>query len=198
MWQVMPDFVPRFTPSINLKVKYGEIKSVYRGNFLPSMETRPKPSIDYEAKEGSFYTVMMVDPDIPLKDTDQDAFNHYTVVNVPGNKVEQGQVLADWIPPAPPKDTGVHRYIWIVLEQPQRLDVADQPTRSSTDFNRVFQFQEFIHRYQLKPKGLSFHRTQFDNDVAQLYESWGSSASGFNKKDYRSKIIIKQRQYQSM
>lgn len=194
----MPDFVPKFMPSINLKVKYDADKSVYRGNFLHSVQTRTKPTIDYEAKDDAFYTLMMVDPDIPLKDTDQDAWNHYTIVNIPGNKIDQGQVLADWIPPAPPKDTGIHRYIWIVLEQPQKLDVADQPSLSSTDFNRVFQFREFIGRYKLKPKGLSFHRTQFDKDVADLYESWGSSASGFNKKDYRSKLIIKQRQYQDM
>lgn len=194
----MPNVIPRFTPSINLLVTYGEAITVYRGNFLNSLQAREKPSIKYEAKEGVFYTLMMVDPDIPLKDTDQDAWNHYTIVNVPGNNVEQGQVLADWIPPAPPKNTGVHRYIWVVFEQPQLLKVADQPTLSSTDFNRVINFADFVSRYQLKPKGLSFHQTQFDKDVAQLYESWGASATGFSKSDYRSKIIIKQRQYQSM
>lgn len=194
----MPNFVPAFTPSINLKVVHDAATTVYRGNFLQSIQARAKPNVSFEGKADSFYTLVMVDPDIPLKSTEQDAWFHYSIVNIPGGKVEEGQVLADWVPPAPPKATGIHRYIWVVLEQPKRLEFTEYPTLSSTDFNRIFNFQEFRERYQLKPKGLCFHQTQFDKDVADLYASWGSTATGFEKKDYRSKLIIKQRQYQSM
>ena len=195
---IAPDFVQPFTPSINLLVKHGDDVLVYRGHVLDSIKTRPKPSVRYEAKEGAFYTLMMVDPDIPLKDSVQDAWNHYMVVNVPGNKVEEGQVLADWIPPAPPKNTGVHHYIWLLLEQPKRLDFSDSPPLSATNFNRVFKFHDFVQKHGLRAKGICFHKTQFDKDVEELYQGWGASANGFHRKDYLTKLVIKQRQYQSM
>jgi phosphatidylethanolamine-binding protein (PEBP) family uncharacterized protein len=140
----------------------------------------------------------MIDPDIPLKDTDQTMWNHYTVANVTGNDLEKGQVLADWIPPAPPRDTGVHRYIWLLLEQPKgHIDFSEKP-KTSSDFDRVFNFANFVSKYQLKPRGICFHRTEFDKDVAELYSSWRAHYSGFDIRDYRKKQLIKQRQYQNM
>lgn len=193
----MPEFVPKFTPTINLVVKHDEATYIYRGNVLESIKTRAMPTIQYEAKENTMYTIMMVDPDIPIKDTAAEAWNHYTIVNVPGDKVDQGQVLSEWIPPAPPKDTGIHRYIWLVLEQTRPI-ASGTPSQSNTDFNRVINFHEFLKQHQLKPKGISFHRTQFDQDVADLYAGWGGSPTGFNKKDYRTTQIIKNQRYQSM
>jgi len=196
-WKIFPKLLERFVPGVNLQVKHADTTSIFRGHFLESMKVREKPSIKYEGKQDSFYTLMLVDPDIPLKTVMHDAWNHYMVVNVPGNAVEQGQVLADWIPPSPPKETGIHRYIWLLLEQPGKTTFTET-ARPSSDFNRVFRFDEFISKYKLKPVGLCFHRTQFDQDVADLYTGWGSTATGFHKSDYRAKQIIKPRQYQDM
>lgn len=196
-WKIFPKLLERFVPAVNLQVKHADKTSIFRGHFLESAKVREKPSIKYEGKADSFYSLIMFDPDIPLKNSFHDAWNHYMVVNVPGNAVEQGQVLADWIPPVPPKETGVHRYIWLLLEQPGKTNFKETP-RPSSDFNRVYRFDQFISQYKLKPVGLCFHRTQFDQDVADLYAGWGGSANGFHKSDYQSKQIIKPRQYQGM
>jgi phosphatidylethanolamine-binding protein (PEBP) family uncharacterized protein len=197
LWNIFPNFVKPFVPKINLQVRHADKTSIARGHFLESKKVQEKPSIKYEAKSDSFYTLMMVDPDIPLKSTEHDAWNHYTLVNVPGNDLTQGEVLADWVPPAPPKHTGVHRYIWLLLEQPGKITFTETK-RTSSDFDRVIQFDQFIKRHQLKPRGIAFHRTQFDQDVAELYAGWGASATGFHVSDYQPKLIIKPRQYQGM
>lgn len=200
IWEICPQLFPSFKPSINLIVTHDGTHSIFRGNFYQSVKVRSKPEIRYETnKPNAFYTLMMVDPDIPLKSTKFDFWNHYMVTNIPGNKVAEGQVLADWIPSAPPADTGIHRYIWLLMEQPNgKTDFSSEATLSNTNFNRVFNFDQFVQKYKLKPTGMCFYRTQYDKDVQELWDNWGATLPSFNIKDYRTQLKITQKQYNSM
>jgi len=50
------------------------------------------------------------------------------VVNVPGDEVDKGKALGQFVGSGPPKGTGLHRYIFLVYKQPVKLqtDESDQ------------------------------------------------------------------------
>ena len=45
--------------------------------------------------------------------------------NIPGNTVDEGEVLCDYLQPFPPRGTGLHRHIFLLFKQSQRLDYSD-------------------------------------------------------------------------
>jgi len=72
---------------------------------------------DY-ARDHTFYTVLLVDPDFPDPDDPRFAdFLHWMVVDIPAphRNVDGGQYLAYYVPAIPP--IGTHRYYLLLLEQ---------------------------------------------------------------------------------
>lgn len=190
----IPELIAPFKPSINLIVQHSDDMQVYRGIKLPSIQVRPEPKVRYSVDEKKYFTLVMLDPDFPLRENNKQFWNHYLVTNIPGSKVDQGQVLASWVPPAPPQNTGIHRYIWLLYEQKDK-----QEFKNPTNQERILlDFPAFVAEHKLKPVGICFHRTEFDSDVADLYKSWGGTGTDFNAKSYQTKLQIKQKQYQSM
>ncbi len=52
-----------------------------------------QPSVTWEAEPNSFYTLLMTDPDAPSrKNPVNGEWKHWLVVNIPGNKLSEGEV----------------------------------------------------------------------------------------------------------
>lgn len=91
-----------------------------------------QPTVTWESKPNTFYTLIMSDPDAPSRaDPKFGEWNHWLVVNIPGNNISEGEVRSEYIGAGPPKDTGLHRYVFVVLEQQRKLSFADVPTLKS-------------------------------------------------------------------
>lgn len=49
-------------------------------------------------------------------------WHHWLVVNIPGSDLVAGETLSPYIGSGPPEGTGIHRYVYILYEQPGVLD----------------------------------------------------------------------------
>lgn len=119
-----------------LEVKYNtRLVGVPR---LTVLDTQKQPSIKYPgADESALYAVVIVDPDAPNTLTDH-AYRHLFVVDIPGSKLVagikniegSGRLLTTYIPPSPPKKSGIHNYqIRLYLQRKGRWaedPIADQ------------------------------------------------------------------------
>ena len=63
------------------------------GNILTPTQVRTEPSLEWDAEENSFYTVILTDPDAQSRVNPTFRENHHwLVVNIPGKRVSEGQV----------------------------------------------------------------------------------------------------------
>lgn len=99
-----------------LFVKY-ELVEVQPGVTLGQLETATQPLVYYPPDIGQGpYTLLMVDPDAPdPKAPVHREWIHWMVVNIPGNRLNEGQTILPYQSPIPP--IGTHRYIFYIYDQ---------------------------------------------------------------------------------
>ncbi|XP_008286873.1 phosphatidylethanolamine-binding protein 4 [Stegastes partitus] len=104
------------------------------------------------AKQKKMYVLAMVDPDAPRRTQPTSAYwRHWLVVNIQGEALKKGQIqgttLTDYYPPTPPQKSGLHRYQFMLFEQP-----ADAPvslTEQEKSSRGKWDFQAFVERFDL-------------------------------------------------
>lgn len=57
--------------------------------------------------------------------------------NIPEENVAKGEILAEYVGPAPPKDTGKHRYVFLIYKQNQGAITFDERRLSTWWINVV-------------------------------------------------------------
>jgi phosphatidylethanolamine-binding protein (PEBP) family uncharacterized protein len=122
-----------------MKVLYNN-SEVKNGIFLTTFETRMEPKVDFKANTNKLYMLVMHDPDAVVGN-----YFHWLVVNVQGDKINNGDKIFDYKGPAPPKGSGIHRYIFLLYEQPENINVHFT--------NRMMTMDDFYEkiRVHLKP-----------------------------------------------
>jgi len=81
-----------------------------------------EPKVQWDADSNSFYTLANVDPDAPSRSNPKfREWRHWLVVNIPGSDVKKGEVISSYAGAGPPKDTGLHRYVFLLYKQPGRI-----------------------------------------------------------------------------
>ncbi|WAR12381.1 RM38-like protein [Mya arenaria] len=148
------------------------IQPVYYGNLMAPAEVRSCPEVFYKSKEGKFYTLCLVAPDSHLEENNQE-YLHWMVTNIPGNAVDQGDVLYKYMPVFPVHGTGTHRYVFLLYQHDARLDLSIKPeTTDSPNLNeRTFNTQQFYinHMSSITPVGLCFYQAEWDRSVRDTF-----------------------------
>lgn len=69
---------------------------------------------------------LRIDPDAPsrAKPTRRE-WRHWLVGNVPGSDLAKGDSLTQYVGSGPPKDTGLHRYVFLLYKQPGKIDFKE-------------------------------------------------------------------------
>ncbi|RZF45193.1 hypothetical protein LSTR_LSTR009964 [Laodelphax striatellus] len=148
-------------------VKYANVE-VEVGNELAPKDTKVQPTVAWNAKPDKFYTLLMSDPDAPSrKDPRFREWQHWLIVNIPGNDISKGESLTDYIGPGPPKGTGLHRYIFLIFEQPDKIKFDEQYKGvSSMGSRKNFKTRDFVEKYKLPPaKFGNYYEAQWDTSV---------------------------------
>jgi hypothetical protein len=106
-----------------LEVYYNN-KILINNEFLKPSKTQTKPIVKIP-NSNKYLTLIMYDPDA-LGGT----HIHWLVVNIKNSNIENGLTLLDYKGPAPPPNTGKHRYIFKVYEQMDVLNLSPLEDRS--------------------------------------------------------------------
>jgi phosphatidylethanolamine-binding protein (PEBP) family uncharacterized protein len=129
---------------IELQAKFGPAssKSVSEfGHTLTTEEAQPEPHAYWtKPPQGIKYTIVCWDPDAKEK-----SWLHWLVMNCEGVDPTTGKIVVDWVPPTPPKGSGLHRYIFGLFQQ--TADVAPPEMTSSGGFNMA----AFAEKNKLSP-----------------------------------------------
>ncbi|KAF7269065.1 hypothetical protein GWI33_017823 [Rhynchophorus ferrugineus] len=160
---VVPDAIDH-VPSSKITVVYSGGKEVEFGKELTPTEVKEQPTVSWEANPEKLYTLMMVDPDAPSRSNPiYREINHWLVVNIKGSDISTGQTITEYRGSRAPKNSGLHRYIFLVHEQPGPITV-DNPDLASE--RRNFSSREFAKKYQLSlPSAGNYFQAQWDESV---------------------------------
>ncbi|XP_044730207.1 protein D2-like [Chrysoperla carnea] len=149
--EIVPAIIPK-TPDKVLEVKYPGNVKVDNGNQLTVDQTSKPPTVEWEAKEDAFYTLLMIDPDAPSRSNPKKAeWQHWLIGNIPGKNVKAGDVIIDYNGPTPPKNSGLHRYIFLVYEQPTgKISFKEKKIpKDSSEGRANFSIKDFSSKYKL-------------------------------------------------
>jgi phosphatidylethanolamine-binding protein (PEBP) family uncharacterized protein len=120
------------------------------------------------------------DPDAPSRATPEvREWVHWLVVNIPGDKLSEGETLIEFVPSSPGQGSGMHRYTFVLYEQPSRVDFsAEVKLNRSVEhraLRRHFSIRRFAEKY-FPEKGAyaaNFFLTQWDEYVNVVRKELG-------------------------
>ena len=157
--EVIPDVVGSFVSMTELNLTYTSGDVVEYGKPLAPAVVASAPSVAFalpaHAASTTLHTLMMVDPDVPFRDTPTDGEHVlWLVYDIPGNATASGKTLVEYRPPAPqpcPQSDRLclpeHRVTFILWEQEHgklQLD-AEDPDRGRTRYKA----RDFAARHRL-------------------------------------------------
>lgn len=98
------------------------------GNELTPTQVKDKPTLTWDAENGAYYTLLMIDPDAPSRQNPKfREFRHWLVMNIPGTSINKGDEVIGYISSGPPKNTGLHRYVFLIYKQPNGFIQHNEP-----------------------------------------------------------------------
>ncbi|KAH9631181.1 hypothetical protein HF086_005952 [Spodoptera exigua] len=157
-----------FIPYLNLEVLYdlknGSYLPVYTGNDIKPAEALEYPIVNYESDPDSLWTLALTSLDGHLTEGDKE-YVHWLVANIPGNSIEKGDTIVEYLQPIPLKGTGYHRYAYVLYKQDGNINY------DVTKEDRTFVTREWYQKYQdnITPAGLAFFQTNWDISVRDFF-----------------------------
>ena len=110
-----------------MKIVYNNVE-IMNGSYITPLQSHLEPKIEYVANPTRLYTLIMYDPDAVVGN-----YVHWVVINIPGDNVSNGQALLNYKGPAPPQGSGIHRYIFLIFEQVERIVIQNGASIHSLD-----------------------------------------------------------------
>ncbi|VEN48228.1 unnamed protein product [Callosobruchus maculatus] len=187
-----------FYPRVSLNIVYGTEDDglpVYYGNVLKPSDAKTAPKISYNSDKDSLWTLILTNPDSHFTEKDKE-YVHWFIGNIPGNNVEQGETIVQYLQPFPPKGTGYHRHIFILYKQEKKIDFTKYkqsgPCLNLPD--RTFSTYDFYRELQddLTPSGLAFFQADWDTSLKDFYHNKLQMKEPIFEYDFPPPFIRKQ------
>ncbi|KAJ0175522.1 hypothetical protein K1T71_008681 [Dendrolimus kikuchii] len=166
-----------FIPHLNLEIFYEITNDSYlpvcTGNVIKPNEALRPPIVNFESDAESLWTLALTSLDGHLTENEKE-YVHWLVANIPGNYVEKGDVIAEYLQPFPLKGTGYHRYVFVLYKQDGSVNYdVPKVTSSSPLQNRTFVTREWYKKYQdnITPIGLAFYQSDWDVSVRSFFHN---------------------------
>ncbi|XP_051864450.1 39S ribosomal protein L38, mitochondrial isoform X2 [Drosophila albomicans] len=179
-------FVPRVPLTIRYELDANNLSPVYNGNVIKPSEALKAPLVDFDGQldpitgktstQGdSYWTLLLTNPDAHYTNGEAECL-HWFISNIPNGKLNEGEVLADYLPPFPPKGVGYQRLVFVLYKQTARLDLSAHKLDAKDHVNlekRSFSTLQFYRQHQdeLTPAGLAFYQSNWDESVTSLYHN---------------------------
>ncbi|CAL9729796.1 carboxypeptidase Y inhibitor [Monosporozyma unispora] len=163
---ILPSLYGNFEAQGTIEAQYAkpEVNAQMGNELLPS-ETKDAPVVTYHANKpldlDATYTYAMTDPDAPSRtDNKWGEICHYVATGIKfesakgGVVSDKGHGVMPYVGPGPPKDTGLHRYIFMVFKEP----------KGKTEFTEIKNYVQWGYGVQ----GAGIERWSKENDLELL------------------------------
>jgi large subunit ribosomal protein L35 len=189
---VVPDLLPSLDVVADIDLGFGR-KSVAPGDFVDSSisEKMPRLNVQTFTPGERLVTVVVVDADVPVLETDSFAYRcHFVASNIPlsptrtsiplqriaqeDNKAADAsakKIALPWLAPWAHKGAPYHRLAIVVLEQEaaRPLDVTKLGATKRDEFN----LRRFMTQHKLSAMTATLFRTKWDESMAGVMERAG-------------------------
>ncbi|XP_053953396.1 protein D2-like [Anastrepha ludens] len=174
--EVIPDLISE-GPKDFLKVIYDSGVMADKGVEVTPTQVKHQPKVEWKpASADTYYTLLMTDPDVPSRAKPESReFEHWLVGNIPGDQLNKGEVISEYVGSGAPKGTGLHRYVFLLFQQAKKLEFTEtRATNKSMEGRQKFSTKNFVEKYGLGvPVAGNFFQAQYDDSVPELYKQLG-------------------------
>lgn len=168
--EIVPQIITE-PPPLTAQVYYTKGKAQL-GNEIDPEIARTEPIVHWPHNPNKLYTLVMVDPDSPARSRPVEGeVHHWLVGNIPGNRVELGSPIYDYLGPIPNLYTGLHRIVVLVFEQRGKIKFAEKRLWETCVADRANKnVKKLASKYKLgSPLAGNFFFTQWDQSVDEVY-----------------------------
>merc|ERR1712130_350391 len=158
----------------DMDVSYGDI-TISAGDKITPLQSEKAPNVSWKADENKFYTLFMTDPDAPARDNPLfREFIHWVVTDIPGNDLKSGVVVMDYLGPAPPHSSGLHRYCFFIYEQKEKGIINVDETKKMFEGRGGKKIMDLVTRSDLGyPIAANIMMSQWGEEGDGYHESMG-------------------------
>jgi hypothetical protein len=103
---------------------YYNNKKLENNEFLKPSETQTKPAVKFDFKYDKYLTLILYDPDAVGGN-----HIHWLVINISHSDINNGKIILPYKGPAPPPNSGKHRYIFEVYEHSNIINIEPMEKR---------------------------------------------------------------------
>jgi hypothetical protein len=181
--------VPLPLGTIALEIVYEDEHMCEDGELMLPARTAHEPEVSYTphpisvdargAPECGMYTLMLVDPDAPSRIHHEMRENvKWAVMNIPQERVTEGEYVLTYQTPAPAYASGLHRYIFCLYKQKRPFTPAELHTA-----REHFSKRSGIHTYEWVrsqqdalhniPVGVEAFLSEWDASVDEMHRALG-------------------------
>lgn len=157
-----PDFLPEL-PNGLVNINFGFHGCVHMGSSLiPAQTVNPPSRLTFPANATTYYTLALADVESEIL--------HWLVVNIPGGRVSQGNVIAEFQPPSSRLSSGMHRYAVVALAQPDAILYGLEPFSAGyCDFTgrENFKMKDLMTTFNLDIVAGNFFKMENDPKVSE-------------------------------
>lgn len=166
---IIPDIIDE-KPKSRATVSYPSGVKAELGNELTPTQVKDQPTISWDAEAGALYTLLLVDPDAPSRtDPKFREVLHWCVINIPGSSVADGQVIAEYVGAGPGEGSGLHRYVFLVFKQGEKITSAKVIPNTTREGRLNVKIRDYVSKYNFgAPVAGNFFQAQFDSYVPTL------------------------------
>uniref|UniRef100_A0A6P7G3F2 Large ribosomal subunit protein mL38 n=2 Tax=Diabrotica virgifera virgifera TaxID=50390 RepID=A0A6P7G3F2_DIAVI len=187
-------FHPRVPLNILYETENGSLP-VYYGNVIKPSESKNAPTVSYDSDSDTLWTLTLVNPDGHFTETSSE-YIHWFIGNIPGNDLQKGEKLVEYLQPFPPKGIGFHRLIFVLYKQDKKLDFSSYKKEGSclTLSDRTFNTYDFYKKFQdtMTPAGLAFFQSDWDASLKEFYHNKLNMKEPIFEYDFAPPYIKKQ------
>lgn len=163
--KIVEDLMPK-SPESLLDVEF-DCGFVKLGNKFSPLQVRNRPKVTWKStKENEFYSLIMTDAEGKGVE-----WLHWHVGNIQGNNIDKADVLTAFFPSTPPKNTGEHRYVFLLFKQPTKIDFNGHiiiPTFEMDGRNK-FSTKAFVEKFKLvTPVAGNFYLAAWDESCIEI------------------------------
>jgi phosphatidylethanolamine-binding protein (PEBP) family uncharacterized protein len=127
-----------------MKVYYNN-KQIKNNEFLKPSETQTKPEIKLNLNFDKYYTLVIYDPDAV-----GGTHIHWLVTNIKNNNINNSKTIIPYKGPAPPPNTGKHRYMFELYQQDNVINFEPMENKSIpiNSLKKILGLTNYIYKIQ--------------------------------------------------